>query len=820
MPKYFERQRNSERGQRIAPILVLFLLTAFYFLPYVITGSIPYAGDFSGSDLTALNLPLRFEAADQLRQGRMPLWSDVLTNGFPLFAEGQAGVLYPPNWLFFNTVSFPIGVTLGFAFHFFLAAFFTYALARYLGVSRVGSLLAGIAFGFGGFFVFRIKHINMLNAAVWLPLQLLLVERYFSRPKQAVTLLVLAGVFAIQFLAGHPQISYIAGLGVVTYFVVRALQQRWPLRQLVTKTLFSWLLVGTVTFGLIAIQLLPTLELTSVSQRGPVQEYANATSHSYHPAELVGFITPFPHGSPADLTYTVDEFFEHGIFWENINYFGILPLALALLALVLCWRRPVVVACLALIALSLPFIFGSYNPAYPLLWSWFPGLKMFRFPQRFLLPIILSLTVLAGIGYDVVRALIQKRLTGVQWRPSRLLRLGIPAIVILIVMLDLFRLPIRYIGAMPYEHFSAPASAQLLRTESPPSRIYTVDWFNSWPQVNDIAGGWLQGLELHDEFNASLPPDHNVYYGIASVEDRAWIEGGQVAKRVGQLFTSYQSVPEHREDGTVFFPEVFLKVWGMQNVRHFLSFAALEGDGLEQVASFPGQLLPPLRIYANAHALPRAFPVFRADVVNSPEAAFRAIADPNFDPSSRVVVESALTQPLPEKIEKQTYSVETRRWEDGELNFLVNFEQNGLLFLSQTHYPGWQAFVDGKPTSIHLANFAFQAVEVPVGEHQVELLFRPLSYQVGKYITLLTLLLIGAFFGWRFTRTYLALATAASQFTYVCLSYLLVVLAVSFTKDLYYHPTQLLLLLGGGAVLGWSFFAAKLRPLTDWSPST
>ena len=46
-----------------------------------------------------------------------------------------------------------------------------------------------------------------------------------------------------------------------------------------------------------------------------------------------------------------------------------------------------------------------------------------------------------------------------------------------------------------------------------------------------------------------------------------------------------------------------------------------------------------------------------------------------------------------------------------------------LVVISQTHYPAWKAYVDGRPARIWRANYAFQALEVPAGRHQIRLVY-------------------------------------------------------------------------------------------------
>ena len=55
---------------------------------------------------------------------------------------------------------------------------------------------------------------------------------------------------------------------------------------------------------------------------------------------------------------------------------------------------------------------------------------------------------------------------------------------------------------------------------------------------------------------------------------------------------------------------------------------------------------------------------------------------------------------------------------------------------SQSWYPGWVAVIDGKQeVEVKRANYLFQAVCVPEGEHIVEIVYRPMSFYVGAGIT-------------------------------------------------------------------------------------
>jgi len=69
---------------------------------------------------------------------------------------------------------------------------------------------------------------------------------------------------------------------------------------------------------------------------------------------------------------------------------------------------------------------------------------------------------------------------------------------------------------------------------------------------------------------------------------------------------------------------------------------------------------------------------------------------------------------------------------------------NGFLFTSEIYYPGWKAYVDGKESKIYKANYIFRAVYLTQGFHTIVFKYEPFSFQIGLYLSVLTLLFISA----------------------------------------------------------------------------
>ena len=77
-----------------------------------------------------------------------------------------------------------------------------------------------------------------------------------------------------------------------------------------------------------------------------------------------------------------------------------------------------------------------------------------------------------------------------------------------------------------------------------------------------------------------------------------------------------------------------------------------------------------------------------------------------------------------------------------------------MLVVAQAFYHPWHAYVDGNATPLWRANYAFQALEVPPGKHQIRLVYEDRSFRYGAITSLLFLLGCGiTWFRWCRTPT-------------------------------------------------------------------
>ncbi len=92
--------------------------------------------------------------------------------------------------------------------------------------------------------------------------------------------------------------------------------------------------------------------------------------------------------------------------------------------------------------------------------------------------------------------------------------------------------------------------------------------------------------------------------------------------------------------------------------------------------------------------------------------------------------------------------MEITEYRDNQVKLRVETESPGLLVLSDTYYPGWQAYVDGDKTPIYPTDVALRSIYLEPGEHEVKFVYSPGSFKVGALVSMLSLLALGVYAGW------------------------------------------------------------------------
>ena len=80
-----------------------------------------------------------------------------------------------------------------------------------------------------------------------------------------------------------------------------------------------------------------------------------------------------------------------------------------------------------------------------------------------------------------------------------------------------------------------------------------------------------------------------------------------------------------------------------------------------------------------------------------------------------------------------------------ELTYKSESSADGTVVFSEVYYPyGWKAYIDGKPAEIFRANYLLRAINIPAGQHDIRMEFRPESVEKGDKIAIVLVLIMYA----------------------------------------------------------------------------
>ena len=334
-------------------------------------------------DLPKIDFPLASFFHDALAAGRLPLWNDDLGLGFPLYAEGQIGAFYPPNWLFFQFLPL-VALDLSRLFHLTMLGTGVGTLVLVIAGSRTGAVVATLTAVLGGAIAAKLQWHNLVAAYAFMPWVLLPLVR---RPAPTRGGLVAAGLLlGVQAWTGHPNTWLLTGLAAAIVLLTIS-----PSPRQLGRVIGFGLLGGAVG----AVQLLPTLLLTTLSVRSDALSPTDLFTSASTPFDvlLFGFQNAFLRVSDGawDI-YT--NWYPDGTFalLEAAAFVGLPILVLAAVGARGRRSRPFLV--LIVVGLAIPII-AAFRPDP---WMHIPILNGLRSPVRAYLLVSLGLAVLAGIG--------------------------------------------------------------------------------------------------------------------------------------------------------------------------------------------------------------------------------------------------------------------------------------------------------------------------------------------------------------------------------------------------------------------------------------
>jgi len=278
----------------------------------------------------------------------------------------------------------------------------------------------------------------------------------------------------------------------------------------------------------------------------------------------------------------------------------------------------------------------------------------------------------------------------------------------------------------------SPKSAESLK-EKNDFRIYSIAAPKNWNEIF-IKSGWQGKEDYYVFFVNALDQNSNILYNTSQL---AMFE--TLPTRRYQLQQSIIKNNINIAGDKIIIENLAKNLLDTLNVKYLITSIPIE-NSYSQIAQVKKADFSYF-VYESQEARPKVNFYYDFKVASSVGDYIKTFKDLDFQKT--LVLEK--TPDL--NLEQGKNSARILKDQNGYLKLNVETENDGILALSQTYYPGWQAKVDGQKTEIYAANINSQAIVVKKGQHTVEFIFDPESFKIGLATSLISwgfLLIIGA----------------------------------------------------------------------------
>jgi hypothetical protein len=772
--------------QRVGPVCFFFVLAALYL------------GDvqkliFVERDLLYFFIPPRQFWVEEVKNLIFPLWNPYYFNGHPLFATLQPGVLYPFSILYL-LIPFHWAFNLNIVIHFALSGWFTYLLLRGLKASQSAALISGVGFMLSGYLLSVHCFLSTFLSVTWVPLFLLTF--FAAIKKNSLGYAIISGfVGTCMFLGGGVEVCYFT-FGITSLLI---LFPKWLFEESIIlelkRRLFLFAIFCLVFFGLSAVQLIPFIELSQLSIRSSGLTYEQAGLWSLHPWDLLEFFVPDQYG--LDTNYINYWKFQS---WLKTIYMGAIPFLFSLFLIK--EKKRQFIGFLILFSVSILISIGVNTPLHDFLYDYLPLFNKLRYPVKFIFLGVLVVCITAGLGFDRFQQYARENINEAFPSDRFFLILGFLC-MLAFGLLNLFHTEmigfLKTIGwdepkYMGVDHnlfnlnrllgFTGLTCTLIFLYYQPKFNkpyllvciilIFILDLFfanygnykkNQVSEVNQLGENakFLQAdssksrIYLTPETRSNAIERKNLQWDSVKIRKEKFTMGMLGNTKIFQTQglevirqTRWENLKELIDSAPTLETTQLLN---LMNVKYIVSKQELVSPNFEKVQeSFPvskeqiekANLKDPysIKIYENKNVFPRAFLVSGCKIIEEDQGFKNEFLDKKINFKALLLLDKNPDNfnCTGEVSKVKEGSVKITSYKSNTVDLTVISKTRQFLFMGDSYYPGWKAYVDGEEKEILRANYLFRSVLIEPGEHTLRFEYDPLSFKLGLTITLLTIL--------------------------------------------------------------------------------
>jgi hypothetical protein len=304
----------SQKKKTILILVLMLLITIVIFRKVIITAFnciIP-------SDVYTQVYPWVSEVINKIKNGELPLWSEKILGGYPIFADPQHEVFYIFQYIFLilgNSKFLLYAIQIFDISQYIIIGIFTYLCAKKYKISEADSIVAGIIFAYNGFSLSHIQHFCSMVTLKYFPIIMFLILDFYEADKIKLRYFLISIFTALMVFAGSIQIVLYNCTIILVLSLFRAIEKKSYKKFLYICMFF---IIGVL---ISAIQLVPTAELSYDSGRESLTYYEFCNNSNY-PRTLVTLLFPFMYDSTYIRNYLTPI--------NSTFYMGLLPVIILL----------------------------------------------------------------------------------------------------------------------------------------------------------------------------------------------------------------------------------------------------------------------------------------------------------------------------------------------------------------------------------------------------------------------------------------------------------------------------------------------------------
>src|SRR3989344_1119397 len=726
---------------------------------YLVTFFPPWNASYAGPvknaampDVMTQLYPWKKITIEAWKRGEIPLWNPYSFSGTVQAANYQSAFFSPLNLIFF-ILPFIDAWSLLILLQPLLAALFMYLyLSTY--VDKPGRLMGSLAFMLCGFMVVWMAYGTLGYAALFLPLVLWAIDRFFQTREWKYGALTSTGL-AVSFLSGHFQISVYVLLFSFGYLVYKTLS---------AKNMKAGVVLGGFIFAGLLLAL-PQIWLTYTQFTQTIRSVSFGKGEVIPWSYLVTLIFPDFYGNPV----TRNDWFGHYAEWAS--YIGVIPFLFAIYSLFLKKKG---VALFYWIAAATTLLFAFPSPLVDLLYALKVPVLATSAASRIIILTSFSLAVLSAFGLDAYLENLKSRkiivflsvtftiifvaILGALFvfhllTPDKIViakrNIILPAIFILL------GLALMLVGSLKHKTLRSASLVLLLGITAFDLLRFATKWMPFDPREyvypDSKLSKFLTERIGNNRIYGNIGGEFYNYYNLRFIEGYDTMYQERYGKLVSAASRGSVGGLERstvRLDKTGEFSEALVKLLGVRYYLHRIS------DG-QNIWEYPFWKYPYFHsvyrdenyeIFENTQSLPRAYLADNHEVIELDEDILSAVYAPTFNPKNTVLLEQNPQFPdlkvLAAAERLQSESVDFLKDTDNEIILMTSADIAKMLVLSDVYDRGWKAWIDGNPTPVLRANFAFRAVTVPAGEHTIRFFYQPKGATIGIPAAVITAIVL------------------------------------------------------------------------------